>query len=65
MSTRDSEYVEIVYDEEVRETVHARLLRIDGRDVWLPKSQIDDVATDGENGTVSIPEWLAIEKELV
>jgi hypothetical protein len=32
-------------------------------DVWLPKSQI--VEMDEDHKTVTIPEWLAVEKELV
>lgn len=31
------------------------------REVWLPKSQVE-VNTDG---TISLPEWLAKEKELI
>lgn len=32
--------------------------------VWLPKSQIE-IEPDGATHTVSLPEWLAIEKGLV
>ena len=35
------------------------------RTVWLPKSQIE-ISEEGDGTvTVSMPEWLAIEKELV
>jgi len=34
--------------------------------VWLPKSQIEIERTDrGDYVTVTLPEWLAIEKKLV
>lgn len=39
----------------------------EGKDVWLPKSQVD-VAEGDEPGMVTtflVPEWLAIEKGLV
>lgn len=36
------------------------------KEVWLPKSQITEKEyDDGELVTIYIPEWLAIEKELV
>ena len=38
------------------------LFVIDGKDVWLPRSQVE-VYPDDE--IVVVPEWLAIEKELV
>jgi hypothetical protein len=31
-----------------------------GKVVWLPKSQIEI-----DNGVITLPEWLAIEKELI
>ena len=49
--------------EVVRETDAAFLFRCDddGEEYWLPKSQCewDDL------GTMSIPKWLAVKKELV
>lgn len=38
------------------------------REVWIPKSQIHDdseVWADGDKGTLVIPEWLALDKELI
>jgi len=39
------------------------------KDVWLPKSQVieydPDVFDEGDDITITIPEWLAIEKGLV
>ena len=32
---------------------------------WLPKSQVEHDLEVGETGIISIPEWLAIKKELV
>jgi len=40
---------------------------IEGKEYWIPKSQIDDdseVSALGDEGTLVIPEWLAIEKGL-
>lgn len=40
----------------------------DPEHVWIPKSQIMDeseVWKDGDSGVLVIPEWLAIEKNLV
>lgn len=61
------EPVEIYFDEILRETEQgdeqdgAYLFAIDDQEVWLPKSQVELV----EPGIMEIPEWLAIEKELV
>lgn len=61
----DKEPVEVYYDEEVldSETDMAKLFIIEGSKVWIPKSQITE--EDQDAGIVWIPEWLAIEKELV
>ena len=40
----------------------AILFIIDGRDVWLARSLIE---VDKDNKTITMPEWVAIEKELV
>ena len=47
--------------EVVRETERAWLIDVDGDEIWLPKS----ICTDNEDGTFTVPEWLAIEKGLV
>ena len=54
----------------VRRTDSALLCVIDGKEVWIPVSQIDDdseVFDDGENGEgkLVITEWIAIQKGLV
>lgn len=55
------ETVEVTYDETITETAKAFLFKIGDSKVWIPKSQI--VSDDG--GTIEIPEWLAVAKELV
>lgn len=52
-----------------RESESAILVRISGvATVWIPKSQIHDdseVYESGTEGTLVIPEWLAVEKGIV
>lgn len=43
------------------ETENAIRLVVDGKSAWLPKSQVED----NGDGTFTMPEWLAIDKELV
>ena len=61
--------VEIGVFEVLHETDSALLCVVeDLEEVWIPKSQIDDdsdVTGSGDVGNLVIPEWLAIEKELV
>jgi hypothetical protein len=54
--------VDLEYDEIKHETEKAYLFVIDGKDVWLPKSVVQINETDKE---VTLPESLAIDKELV
>ena len=52
----------------VRATEKALLCRIDGKEHWIPQSQIDDdseVYREGDEGTLVISEWLATQKGLV
>jgi hypothetical protein len=52
----------------LRETEKAILCEIDGKQVWLPKSQIHDdseVYKMGTEGELVISQWLAEEKDLV
>jgi hypothetical protein len=47
---------------EIRYSTERAIMVWDGeREVWLPKSQVE-INTDG---TVTMPEWLAKEKELI
>jgi hypothetical protein len=46
----------------------ALLCAIDDRLIWIPKSQVLDeseVWGEGDEGTLVIPEWLAIERGIV
>lgn len=52
----------------IRETDSALLCRIDGKDVWIPKSQIADdseVYESGTEGTLVVSQWIAEQKNLV
>lgn len=52
----------------IRETDAALLVDVDGKEVWIPKSQIDDdseVYKAGTDGTLIVSEWIAKEKRLV
>lgn len=44
----------------LHETAYAYLTEYDGKELWLPKSQVT-----WDDGTFTIPEWLAIDKGLV
>lgn len=44
------------------ETERAYFFTDGEKKVWLPKSQVE---WDEEDNTITMPEWLAIEKELV
>lgn len=51
-----------------RETELALLCVIDEELVWIPKSQIHDdseVYRKGTEGTLVIPEWLALDKGII
>ena len=48
-----------------RQTVAAIYVDFGNRDCWLPKSQLEDWPDVGEAGEILLPEWLAIEKEIV
>jgi hypothetical protein len=62
-----SRFVHLDVEEVLRVTDKALLLRVDGEDVWIPLSQIDD-AGQYEQGdhdvTVSVTEWIAKQKGL-
>lgn len=51
-----------------RETPDALLCVIEGKEYWIPKSQIDDdseVVTHGDRGTLIVSQWIAEQKGLV
>jgi len=49
----------------------AILIEVDGIEDWIPKSQITDASVDleglekGDVLTITIPEWLAEDRELI
>lgn len=49
------------------ETAKAFLMEIDGKDYWIPKSQVEDADAIGEgfSGDVEITTWIAGEKNLL
>jgi len=50
------------------ETTSALLVEVDGEEVWMPKSQIDDdseVYKAGTSGKLVVTEWIATQKKLV
>lgn len=53
----------------IKTTDKAMLCDIEGMEAWIPVSQIDEDGTDicdeDDEGTLVIPEWLAIEKSLI
>ena len=60
---RRSEPVTLKFVEERVETPRAYLLVMEtGEEVWMPKSQIQ---VDWDRGTVTLPRWLAEEKQLL
>lgn len=58
----NDELIEIEYDILPHETDKAWLFVINGEEVWLPFSKCE---IDTKAETVSVPEWLAMEKGLV
>lgn len=55
----------------ISSTERAILVEVDGDRDWVPKSQISDSSVDlddlerGDMVTITIPEWLAEEKEFI
>jgi hypothetical protein len=56
---REEDILEFDLEELVKETDKAWLVKIEGEEMWLPKSQVEI-----EDEIVFIPEWLAKEKDL-
>lgn len=62
---QDREVAEFEDAVAIKETERALLCRIDGKEHWIPKSQIDDdseVYQDGDEGKLVVSMWFA-EKE--
>lgn len=52
----------------IKVTPNAILCAIDGKEIWIPQSQVDDaseVFSVGDEGTLIVTEWIAIQKGLV
>ena len=66
-SSTDQDYVEIDFDYCLAETTKAVRLAIRDNEVWVPKSLIngDPPDVDDENGVVEVPEWWAMQEELI
>jgi len=64
ISSVSMDYIEI--DGVVKAVTEKAILFSDGtREVWIPKSQLEDMEIKHGVAMITIPEWLAIEKELV
>lgn len=54
--------------EALKETDAALLCLLDGKEVWIPKSQIDDdseVWEEGQSGDLVVTEWFATKEGLI
>jgi hypothetical protein len=49
----------------MKETDLAVLIDFGDQELWLPKSQLDEYPDEDDEGTVILPEWLAINEGLV
>ena len=59
------EYIEIDVDETVHQTELAVLFHIAGKEVWVPKSCLDDYPEEGESGVAMVAEWWAEREGLI
>lgn len=63
----NARWIEIEIDEVIRESDKAFLLRIDGEEHWIPKSQIqspEDIRIGECEFEIKISEWIADQKGL-
>ena len=52
----------------IKDTGRALLCEIEGEQIWIPQSQIDEdseVYQEGDEGTLVITEWIAEQKGLI
>ncbi len=64
--SRDIEWAEVEDVKCIAETAEAVLVKLDGAQVWVPKSQISDdseVGALGDEGTLVVAEWFAVKQE--
>lgn len=67
MAIRDNwDYVAICDVQLIESSDRAGLFLIEGEEVWLPWSQVDEdsVPEEGEEGDLYVRRWLAIERDL-
>jgi hypothetical protein len=60
-----SNYVHLDNCDVIRETENAFLIRYEGEEIWIPRSQLadaDDYAAGDEDVTLSVTEWIAKQK---
>jgi len=51
---------------EIRRETELAILFFDGeRETWLPRSQLEEMSKHSDGVEITIPRWLAEEKELV
>ncbi len=60
MTTKKHDIIEIAADLR-RETEKAFLLYDGSKEAWVPKAQVEN----NGDGTISMPEWLAMEKGFI
>lgn len=62
-----SEMIEIEECRLIHQTYKAGLFEVDGEEVWIPWSQVDEgceLEFNGDEGTLIITEWIAEQKGL-
>jgi len=60
-----TDYTPIDYDECKHVTDQAALLIIDGDEVWLPLSVVEDAPEVGDSGLIDVAEWFALKEGLI
>lgn len=67
MSDRDDESLVELQAVVIGESPQALLFEIGGEDVWVPKSLIHEMSAEDEYGflSIEIPEWFAIQEDLI
>lgn len=61
LGTPRDELQTIDYDALIHEGEQAWLVDIDGRELWLPKSQCE---IDEDDSTIEVPQWICDEEDL-
>lgn len=61
------EYTDFEVDEVLKVGPNGLLCSIDGEEVWIPKQYLEDTDLEavGDKGSISIPTWLAEDRDLV